>query len=89
MAATCAEPTLRSISSWATRPRAVALAGTVALAEVDVILDEADTVFTDASYFDDALGALSRCSPLRLPATRSSPTNAARPSSNAAEPTTS
>jgi len=37
--------------------RAVALAGTVPLAEVDAILDEADTVFTEAGYYDDALGA--------------------------------
>jgi hypothetical protein len=37
--------------------RAVALSGAVPLAEVDVLLAEADTTFTEAGYYDDALGA--------------------------------
>jgi hypothetical protein len=37
--------------------RAVALAGSVPLGDVDAILAEADATFTGAGYFDDALGA--------------------------------
>jgi hypothetical protein len=37
--------------------RAVALAGTAPLDEVDALLAEADTTFNEAGYYDDALGA--------------------------------
>lgn len=37
--------------------RAVAMAGQAPLADVDVLLAEADAVFTEAGYFDDALAA--------------------------------
>jgi hypothetical protein len=37
--------------------RAIALAGTAPLADLDAILAEADEVFTNAGYYDDALGA--------------------------------